>query len=231
MSQEPVVAPAPEGKAPQRRSVFSRFAAIAIGAMVGLTVLWWLLAPWVTYPVGVLSGFVLEQTVPMWVRSVEVRPGEIAVSTAVDIPIPNGGGRKAAAKLIGDPARFAYGLPILLALLLASWAVTRRPGIVKRALLGYVLLLPAQAFSLVMFLLMQLAAAAKFDIRALRVEAWQTEALAFGFQVGSLMLPTLVPVLVWLLLDRTFFMDVIVHGWRQSFEGRGRLSTGDRGGG
>lgn len=196
---------------------FSRFVAIAIGAMIGLTALWFWLSPWLTYPVAVLSEFVLNTSVPMWVRSAQMHPGEIVVNTAVDILIPNGGGRKAAAKLIADPARFAYGLPIFLALLLASWAVTRRTGIIQRALLGYVLLLPAQAFSLVTFLLMQLASAARFDERTLRVEAWQLEVLAYGFQVGSLVLPTLVPVLVWLLLDRKFFTEVIVHGWKQSF--------------
>ena len=78
------------------------------------------------------------------------------------------------------------------------------------------MLLPAQAFSLVMYLLMQLAGAAQFDVRVLRVEQWQLEAIVYGYQVGVLVLPTLVPVLVWLWLDRQFFTDVIVRGWKQS---------------
>jgi hypothetical protein len=73
-----------------------------------------------------------------------------------------------------------------------------------------------------MYLLMQLASAAQFDQRALRVDQWQVESIVFGYQVGVLVLPTLVPVLVWLLLDRKFFTDVIVHGWKQSLEAKKR---------
>ncbi|HCL85630.1 MAG TPA: hypothetical protein DIC45_03810, partial [Comamonadaceae bacterium] len=72
------------------------------------------------------------------------------------------------------------------ALLLAAWGAARAPGRLQRALLGYVLLLPVQAFSLVMYLLMQLVGATGLDVRALRVEQWQVEAIVYGYQVGVL---------------------------------------------
>ena len=75
-----------------------------------------------------------------------------------------------------------------------------------------------QSFSLVMYLLMQVIVAANLDIRTLRVDTWQVESIVFGYQVGVLVLPTLAPVLVWLLLDRKFFGDVIVNGWKQSMK-------------
>jgi hypothetical protein len=71
-----------------------------------------------------------------------------------------------------------------------------------------------------MFLLMQLASAAQFNERTLRVDEWQVESIIYGYQFGVLVLPTLAPVLVWLLLDRRFFMDVIVHGWKQSLQAK-----------
>ena len=221
MSAGPVQAPPASGGAPGHgRAVLTRFMVLSVAITIALMALWTQVSPWLSYPVALLSDVVLNQTAPMWVRSVEVQPGQMLVKTAVDVVIPNSGGRRAAAVLPADPGRLAYGFPILLALLLAAWAITRRPGLIQRALAGYVLLLPTQAFSLVMFVLMNLAAGAQYDTRALRVDQWQIETIVFGFQVGTLVLPALMPVLIWLWLDRKFFTDVIVHGWKQSLDAK-----------
>lgn len=39
----------------------------------------------------------------------------------------------------------------------------------------------------------------------LGIASWQMEAIALDYQFGSLLLPTLAPVALWLLLDREFF--------------------------
>lgn len=216
MTTDPVKPPAPSPAGARRPSVLTRFVLFAFGAMIVLTLLWTKASPWLSYPVAWLSHVALEQVAPMWVRDVHKKPGQIEVDTTVEIVVPNSGGRRAEVTVEADPGRYAFGLPIMWALLLAAWAATRAPGRAGRAVLGYLLLLPAQAFSLVMYLLMQLAGSAQFNLRTLRVEQWQLEAVVYGYQVGVLVLPTLVPVLVWLWLDRRFFTDVIVHGWKQS---------------
>jgi hypothetical protein len=208
--------------AKRRLPLLTRFVLLAFAGVIAITLLWTKATPWLSYPVALLSHVALEQVAPMWVRTVHTRPGHIEVDTSVEIAVPEAGGRKAEITLDADPGRYAYGLPIFLALLLAAWGAARAPGRLWRAALGYLLLLPAQAFSLVMYLLMQLASAAQFDQRALRVDQWQVESIVFGYQVGVLVLPTLVPVLVWLLLDRKFFTDVIVHAWKQSLEAKKR---------
>ena len=38
----------------------------------------------------------------------------------------------------------------------------------------------------------------------------------YGYQVGSLVVPTLAPILVWLWLDRQFVAKVVVPAWRAS---------------
>lgn len=205
---------------PRRPSVLLRFALYAFGAMIALTLLWTKASPWLSYPVAWLSHVALEQGAPMWVRTAHRQPGSIEVDSAVEIVVPDSGGRRAEITLDADPGRYAFGLPIFCALLLAAWGAARQPGRLWRLALGYVLLLPVQAFSLVMYLLMQLVSAAQFDQRVLRVDQWQLEAIVYGYQVGVLVLPTLAPVLVWLLLDRKFFSSVIVHGWKQSLAGR-----------
>ena len=48
---------------------------------------------------------------------------------------------------------------------------------------------------------------------ALGVAWWQMEGIALGYQSGSLLLPALAPVALWLWLDREFFAAVIIDGW------------------
>jgi hypothetical protein len=63
---------------------------------------------------------------------------------------------------------------------------------------------------------MQVLLATQLDVRLLRISQWQMEAIVYGYQVGALVLPTLIPVMLWLWLDRRFVNDVLVRGWRDS---------------
>lgn len=209
-----------EGAAPAKSKVLPRFVIFAFAGMILLTLLWTKLTPWTSYPIALLSHVALEQVAPMWVREVHKKPGQIEVETSVGVAVPSAGGQIADVVVDADPGRYAFGLPIFLALVLAAYAANRAPGRLSKAIGGYLILLPIQTFSLVMYLLMQVLVAAKLDIRTLRVDPWQVESIVFGYQVGVLVLPTLAPVLVWLLLDRKFFGDVIVNGWKQSMKAK-----------
>lgn len=200
----------------RKPSVLTRFVLLAFGLMIGLTLLWTKVSPWTSYPVGVLTHVALEQTVPLWVRAVHQRPGNLEVETAVEVAVQQAGGRRGEITVDADPGRYAFGLPIFVALLLAAWLVSRHRGVALRAVLGYLILLPVQTFSMVMYLLMQIAMSAGLSLNAMRLDAWQLETIVYGYQVGVLVLPTLVPVLVWLWLDRRFFQDVVVQGWKRS---------------
>ena len=194
----------------KRPSALTIFVLSAFGWIVALTLLWSQVSAWTSYPVGVLSHIALEQGAPMWVRQVQLTPGNMEVDTSVAIPVPQAGGRLAEISVDANPGRYAYGLPIFLALLLAA----RGKGRWVRAIAGYVLLLPAQAFSLTFYVLMQVITAAQLNIRYLRVSQWQMELLIYGYQVGSLVVPTLVPILLWLWMDRRFVSDVLIRSWR-----------------
>ena len=196
----------------RKPSPFVVFVASAFGWMLALTVLWTQISPWTSYPVGVISSVALEQGAPMWVREVRLKPGVMDVDTRVAIPVPSAGGRRAEVTIDVNPARYAYGLPIFLALLLAA----RGPRRLMRGVVGYLVLLPAQAFSLSMYALMQLVLAAQVNARLLRIDPWQLELLVYGYQVGSLVVPTLAPILVWLWLDRQFVAKVVVPAWKPS---------------
>lgn len=198
----------------RRSSTLAVFVLSALGWMVALTLLWTQVSRWTSYPVGALAHIALEQGAPMWVRSVQHSVGAMEVDTTIAVSIPEAGHRLAEITVDANPARYAYGLPMLIALLLAA----RGPRRLPRALGGYALLLPVQAFSLTMYVLMQMVLYAQASARVLRVEPWQVEAIVYGYQIGSLVLPTLVPILLWLWLDRQFFADVVVRGWRQKAE-------------
>lgn len=196
----------------RRLSPLTTFVLSAFGWILALTAAWSVVSAWTSYPVGVLSHIALEQGAPMWVRQVHLSPGAMEVDTAISVPVPQAGGRRGEVSIEVSPARYAYGLPIFLALVLAA----RGKGRWVRVLGGYVLLLPFQAFSLTMSALMQMVQSAQTDIRLLRIDQWQMEAIIYGYQWGSLVVPTLAPILLWLWMDRPFVSDVLVRGWRAS---------------
>lgn len=196
----------------RRLSPLTTFVLSAFGWILALTAAWSVVSAWTSYPVGVLSHIALEQGAPMWVRQVHLSPGAMEVDTAISVPVPQAGGRRGEVSIEVSPARYAYGLPIFLALVLAA----RGKGRWVRVLGGYVLLLPFQAFSLTMSALMQMVQSAQTDIRLLRIDQWQMEAIIYGYQWGSLVVPTLAPILLWLWMDRSFVSDVLARGWRAS---------------
>lgn len=193
------------------RSPLMKFALLALAWIVGLTMLWSVVAPWTTWPASWLAKVALEQGAPGWVREVRVLPKTVEVDTRIEVFVPNAGGRRAEVVLDATPSRYAYGLPILLGLLLAA----RGPRRLVRALAGYLLLLPAQAFSLSAYLLMQMVLAAQGDRTALKVASWQLDAIAYAFQMGVLVVPTLVPVLLWLWLNQRVVAEVLLRSWQQ----------------
>lgn len=196
----------------RRLSPLTIFMLSAFGWIVALTALWSQVAAWTSYPVGVFSHMALEQSAPMWVRQAHLTPGNMEVDTAISVPVPAAGGRRGEITIDVSTARYAYGLPIFIALVLAA----RGRGRLGRVAAGYALLLPFQAFSLTMSALMQMVLAAQADIRLLRVSQWQMETIVYGYQLGSLVLPTLVPILLWLWMDRKFVNDVLIRSWRES---------------
>lgn len=196
----------PSRPAPSLRKFFLA----GLAWLVVLTAGWIAVSPWTSYPSAVLSGIALEAGAPYWIRKVQVGPTRVDVETRLEVVTQGPAGPMRGEIDVGaKPGHYAYGLPVFLALLLAA----RSRALVRRALLGYVVLLPFQAFSLSFDLLKQMAMAAAGAPGALGVSQWQLEAIAYGYQFGALVLPTLAPVVAWLMLDREFFQSIAAP-WR-----------------
>jgi hypothetical protein len=191
-----------------RPASLAAFFATAILAFLLLTVGWLQVSPWTSYPVGGIVHIVLGNGAKDWIRTIRKSLGKIEVETRIDVVVA-GQESKGKGELIveADPAHFAYGLPLYLALLVAA----RSRHFLRRAVAGYLILLVPQAFSLGLDILKQIMVAGGTAAR-LAIPAWQMEAIALGYQFGALLLPTVAPVALWLWLDRRFFTAVIVEG-------------------
>ena len=96
---------------------------------------------------------------------------------------------------------YAFGLPLYAALVLAAW----EPGWPRRLIAGYAVLVPFVAWGVLADFLKNVAITAGPLIASQTgFVAWQREVIAFAYQFGSLILPTVVPAVAWVLTHRAF---------------------------
>ncbi|QTR50219.1 exosortase H-associated membrane protein [Candidatus Thiothrix anitrata] len=168
---------------------------------------WYVTAAFHLAPVTLLSELVLNGVVPdalMWLRLdgytlvVASNFGHDAVGQVVSPPVGE--------DVLGfhlNPLIYSYSLPLVAALILAT------PGQDKwlNLLWGILLVLPAEVFSMVSSVLKTLT----FDVgHAFQVQQGISQlgvdAIALGYQVGTLLLPMIVPLIVWVGLNRAFIV-------------------------
>lgn len=198
--------PEPVASTPARDVVqpvsLQRFFVTGLLWLVALTAAWTAVAPWAGQPVAGLAHMALEVGAPQWIGKVRATPGAMEVETPVGVVTRQGGVPMVADLVVeANPARYGYSLPIFLALVLGA----RSRGWAWRAVVGAVVLLPFQAFSLTFGILRDIAVQAAGGAAALGVAQWQVEAIVLGYQFGVLVVPTLSPIIVWLCLDHAFF--------------------------
>ena len=96
---------------------------------------------------------------------------------------------------------YSFGLPLLAALIIAA----REPAWKRHLLVGYLVLVPFVAWGGLADFLKNVAITAGPAVASQTgFSAAQREAIAFAFQFGSLILPAIVPAIVWVLMHRRF---------------------------
>ena len=83
----------------------------------------------------------------------------------------------------------------------------REPHPLRNLAIGYGVMVPFQTFSVIADFLKNLVACAGRRCRSLAFSPWQREAIAFSYQFGTLILPTVAPAVFWVLLHRRFLED------------------------
>ncbi|HWZ70093.1 MAG TPA: exosortase H-associated membrane protein [Casimicrobiaceae bacterium] len=162
---------------------------------------WYLGAPLLVWPVALLAEMFTRSTFD-WVKSVEqMGPLIIFVTSLKPAEGANPAGVQAVLSVESNVLLFSFGLAMLAALILAA----REPHRVRMLLIGYVVLLPFQTFSVVADFLKNAAILAGPAVASqTNLNAWQREVIAFCYQFGTLILPTVAPAVVWVLMHRRF---------------------------
>jgi hypothetical protein len=98
-----------------------------------------------------------------------------------------------------NPLQHTFGIPFLLALLLAS----RPPGLAWKAMAGCAVLLALASLGLACDVMVRLGSlAAPNGGPVFAFNAAGKEAIALGYQLGTLIFPTVIPVLLWGAMNR-----------------------------
>jgi hypothetical protein len=162
---------------------------------------WYLAAPLLVWPVALLAELFTRSTFD-WVKSVEqMGPLITFVTSLKPAEGANPAGVKAVLSVESNVLLFSFGLPMLAALILAA----REPHRVRMLLIGFVVLLPFQTFSVVADFLKNVAILAGPAVSSqTSFNAFQREVIAFCYQFGTLILPTVAPAIVWVLMHRRF---------------------------
>jgi hypothetical protein len=96
---------------------------------------------------------------------------------------------------------YAFGMPLFAALTLAA----RQAQWWRTLAIGYAAILPFVAWGVLADFLKNIAITAPAAIASQAgFSGWQREFIAFAYQFGSLILPAVVPAVLWVLLHRAF---------------------------
>ena len=161
---------------------------------------WYLAGPVLAWPIGLLTDAVTRLAFADIVRTVEQHGHVLTIVSTLKAT-------RAATADAGVIAvdvnilLYSFGLPMLAALILAA----RQPHAVRRLVLAYFVLAPFVTWGVVTEFLKHLV----FDTSvAVASQAGfsplQREVIAFAYQFGSLILPTVAPAVFWVLTHRRF---------------------------
>ena len=163
---------------------------------------WYLAGPVLAWPVAMLTTAVTRTAFPDLVQRVE-QQGHVLVivSTLKPTLATTEGMARGVLSIDVNVLLYSFGWPMLAALILAA----RQPRPLRNILLGYVVLVPFVTWGVVAEFLKHLV----FDTGPTVASqtgfgAAQREAIAYAYQFGVLILPTVAPAVFWVLTHRRF---------------------------
>lgn len=192
-----------------RHSFLGGFLLAAIGWLVVCLLAWYPASPYLALPVSWLCGLVVAHGFPAWADGVDLANTNLSLLTRLDVTMAAmASGQVATLAPEVDYRHYGFGLPLLAALLFAGRA--KRPA--RKLLMGAFCLMPFQVWGICFDWLKQVALDAGTGLYwSSRLGGVQRELIAWGYQIGYLVLPTLVPVLLWLVMDRKFASTMLLE--------------------
>ena len=163
---------------------------------------WYFSAPYHAALAGPLARTLVDQFAFGIVSALE-QPG-IDLVFVTTIKMHAAPGQTALLLVEVNPLLYSYGLAFFLALMLAARAKWWNIPI------GAALLLPFQSWGIGFDFLAQVGTKFGPDVSAqASLFGWRLEAIALGYQIGNLIFPSLIPILLWGFFNRRFIADVL----------------------
>jgi hypothetical protein len=159
---------------------------------------WYFGAPILLWPPALLIEGIARTAFARLVSAVEQAGGTVSFLTSLR---PGTGLTDAFVSVDVNLLLYSFGMPMLAALILAA----REPTWKRHLVIGYLVLVPFIAWGGLADFLKNVAITAGPQLASQTgFSAPQREVIAFAFQFGSLILPAIVPAIVWVLMHRRF---------------------------
>ncbi|MFC5496939.1 exosortase H-associated membrane protein [Caenimonas terrae] len=192
---------------PRSGSTLKGFFVRALAWLLVALALWYPLRQWLVLAPAWLAGEVMQAAFPRWVTGVQFEGSAQVLLTALRVWSPDNRPGELAPEVNG--LVYAYGAPLLAALLLAA----RTPRWWWKLPAGLVALVPFQAWGICFTWLLQVAVTAGDQTRGqTHFGPLAANLIAVGYQFGFLIMPTLAPVLLWLAFDRRVLAGAMIEG-------------------
>ena len=174
-----------------------------LAPMLGL---WYLARDWVVRLPALWADIVMRSLFS-WVEGTQLE-GTVQ-SLLTNIVVPHASGQTALATPDAHILSYCYGLPLLFALFLGAKA----KGLAWKLPLGFLILTPFQAWGICFTWLLTLTQATGDTVAmTTRFTAFDNNVIALGYQLGYLLFPSMVPILLWVYLERKTVATIAVEG-------------------
>ena len=176
-----------------------RFVLKVLGWLPVAFAVWYVTSPVLLWPARVVVELTARVGFADLVRGIEQNGATLTFVTTLK---PGSAGAASGLLTVDvDMLLYSFGLPLFAALVLAA----SEPGWLRRLGIGYAALVPFIAWGVLADFLKSVAiTSAPLVASQTGFVAWQREAIAFAYQFGTLILPTVVPAVAWVLTHRAF---------------------------
>jgi hypothetical protein len=193
---------------PRAQSSVARFALRTLCLLPLAFALWYFAAPLLLWPALQLARTVAHFAFADIVRTVE-QSG--ALATFVTTLQARGATQTGMITVDVNVLLYSFGLPLFVALTLAA----RECSWKRHLVLGYAALQPIVAWGVLADFLKNVAITAGPAVASQTgFGGWQREAIAFAFQLGSLILPAVAPAVLWVAMHTRFISALADRGLR-----------------
>jgi hypothetical protein len=191
-----------DGERPTARHLFksplTRFVVATLAWLPATFGAWYLLGPVLLWPVRLLLQLITRAGVGDLVRGIESAGASLSFLTTLK---PGEGMGAGDVSIDVNMLVYAFGMPLFAALTLAA----REAKWWRTLAIGYAAMVPFVAWGVLADFLKSVAITAPAAIASQTgFSGLQRELIAFAYQFGSLILPAVVPAVLWVLLHRAF---------------------------